>query len=278
MTPTPARVRLCPYGDSPTVRRLTDAASRVGMTTTELSGDPALFARECGGAGAVVRAPGGLVAAALEVGATTWVSGPSPEWFVALDPEVTGRRWELLAVRDALDVLDAGPAFVKLPDAKVRAFPAQVHARPDTLREAAATLRDPERVRLLVTTELFAIESEYRVFTRAGAALAVSPYLVEGEPWTPLLHTHRASFHGDALAFVADVLSALGPDEVPPAAAIDVARLADGHLVVLEANQAWAAGLYGCDADEVLTAILAANDPGAPGPGDRWRWTPDAGT
>ena len=82
----------------------------------------------------------------------------------------------------------------------------------------------------------------------------------------------------DALAFVADVLSALGPDGVPPAAAVDVARLAGGRLVLLEANQAWAAGLYGCDPDRVLAAIVAANDPGVAAAGGRWRWRPDPGT
>lgn len=275
-TPPP---RLCLYGDAPTVVALSDAARRIGMTTRELSGDPVAFARECEGVGrAAVRAPGGLVAAALGSGAEPCLSGPSPEWFAALDPEVTGRHWDLLPAHDALAVLARCPAFVKLPDAKVRSFSARVHSGPETLAAAVATLRDPGRVRLLVTTELLAIESEYRVFTQGGTALTTSPYLVEGDPWTPLLHTHRASFHEAALAFVAAVLSDLGPHEVPPAAAVDVARLSDGRLVLLEANQAWAAGLYGCGADEVLAAVVAGNDPGASGPDGRWRWTPDAGT
>jgi len=272
--------RLCLHSDDPATREdLTAAAERLGLSVTLLSGDPALFARECAGVGrSAVRAPGGLVAAASRTGARTDLCGPTPAWFVGIDPEVTGRRWDLLAVADALRLLESRPAFVKLPDAKVRSFPARVHQTPRTLRDAVSTLRDASRVRLLVTTGLLAIESEYRVFTRGGSALTVSPYLVEGEPWGPLLRTHRASFHAEALAFVADVLSSLHPDDVPPAAALDVARLADGHLVLLEANQAWAAGLYGCGPDEALAAVLTANDPRSAGPDGRWRWVPDAGT
>ena len=101
--------------------------------------------------------------------------------------------------------------------------------------------------------------------------LTVSPYRVLDEPWSPLLHTSRASFHREAGAFAADVLADLSDDDVPPAAVLDVARLTSGRFAILEANQAWGSGLYGCDPDEALSAILAANAPRD----ERWRWHPD---
>jgi len=60
--------------------------------------------------------------------------------------------------------------------------------------------------------------------------------------------------------------------DVPPACVLDIARLADGRFAVLETNTAWAAGLYGCDPDGVLQAVLAAQRPADPAwlfqPGD----------
>lgn len=85
------------------------------------------------------------------------------------------------------------------------------------------------------------------------------------------MHTDRASFHDEAASFVAHVLTGLPKSRVPPACVLDIARQPDGRLVVLEANTTWGAGLYGCDPDQALRAVLAANEPGS----DEWAWTPD---
>jgi hypothetical protein len=47
-------------------------------------------------------------------------------------------------------------------------------------------------------------------------------------------------------------------------------------FVLLEANQSWGAGLYGCDPHAALVAVRAANQPAASGVNDRWLWRPDA--
>jgi hypothetical protein len=52
---------------------------------------------------------------------------------------------------------------------------------------------------------------------------------------------------------------------------LDIARQPHGRLVVLEANTAWGAGLNGCDPDQALRAVLAANEPAS----DESAWTPD---
>lgn len=122
-----------------------------------------------------------------------------------------------------------------------------------------------------MTREWWDIDSEYRVFTADRTVLTVSPYRVLDEPWSPLLHTSRASFHREAGDFVEALLQGLPDGNVPPAAVLDVARLSSGRLTLLEANQAWGAGLYGCDPDQALIAVLAANARSD----DRWRWRPD---
>ncbi|WP_157970755.1 ATP-grasp domain-containing protein [Nakamurella deserti] len=246
------------------------AATRRGLTVVEPGPTPAEVAAAAA-PGSAFRAPGGLLAQALDRGVPLRLSGPTPEWFAGLGPAVTGRAWHRVGPAGARGMLTTGPVFVKLADAKSRLVPARRYpgvAEFDAVMAAAGNLP----VELLATRDWLDIDSEYPVFTRGREVLTASAYRVQDEPWGPLLHTHRASFHVEAAAHVADLLGGLSGDAVPPAAVLDVARLADGRLVVLEANQAWGSGLYGCDPDAVLGAVLAANDPGV---AERWRWRPD---
>ena len=252
---------------------LSQAAERAGLAVIELDADPVSLVAVAGPTVAV-RAPGGLVGAALSLGAEIRVHGPTAEWFVALSIEITGRTWQELNVAQARSLVERGPAFVKLADAKTPALPAARYTTVGDFDACIAGLGASDDLELLGTTGWLDIDSEYRVFTRERRALACSPYLIHDEPWTDLLHTHRASFHDQAAAFIADVLDRLPDGDVPPAAALDVARLHDGRYVLLEANQSWAAGPYGCTPDAVLEAVLAANDPSND---SRWRWTPATG-
>ena len=254
--------------DPRTRQALTDAAARVDLEVRELAADPARFG-DGWQLGAIVRAPGGLVAAAQRLGSPVCLTGPAPEWFAGLGAEITGRPWRLLNPAAAGALLADGPAFVKLADAKRREFPARRFGSAAELRARVDALGATADLQLLVTTGWLDLHSEYRVFTVGRAVVTVSPYLVFDEPWSPLLHTHRASLHDDAAVFASDLLQAL-PD-VPPAAALDVARLADGRFVLLEANQAWSAGLYGCDPDAVLRSVTAANT----ADDSAWTWRAD---
>jgi hypothetical protein len=246
------------------------AAVRRGLTVVE-PGPTAAELAAAAAAGSPVRAPGGLVAQAIGLGAPIRLSGPTPEWFVGLGAAVTGRTWRRVTPAAAREMLVTGPVFAKLADAKSPLVPARRYhgvAEFDAVMTAAGNLPFD----LLATRGWWEIDSEYRVFTAGREVLTASAYRVQDEPWGPLLHTHRASFHAEAADHIAGLLAGLAPETVPPAAVLDVARLADGRLVVLEANQAWGSGLYGCDPDAVLAAVLAANDPGVH---QRWRWRPD---
>ena len=172
-------------------------------------------------------------------------------------------------------VLASGAALIKLADAKRADLPARRYLSPmdfDAVLERAGA---PETLQLLLTTTWLAIDSEYRVFTVGRRAMSSSPYLVQDDPWTPLLPTHHASLHDAARDYAAAFLQTLSERDVPPAAALDVAHLTDGRFVLLEANHPWSAALYGCDPDAVLSAVLAANADDAPGTDGRWLWRPD---
>jgi hypothetical protein len=96
---------------------------------------------------------------------------------------------------------------------------------------------------------------------------------VQDDLWSPDLRYHHASFHLEVQGFVADVLAALPPAQVPPTAVLDIARLTDGRFVVLEVNDVWSGGLYGCDPDAVVACVVAAAT--EPPHGGTWLWMPD---
>jgi hypothetical protein len=260
--------------DELTRRDLRAAAGRAGLDVCELTADPASLQQSYLPRTAV-RAPGGLVAQALRLGAAIRLSGPNSNWFAALGPEITGRTWLSMHPGQAREVLADRSAFIKLADAKRRDVPARRYGEVAEFDATMHRLGNPELLQLLVTTTWLQIDSEYRIFAAGRDALTLSPYRVQDDPWTPLLRTHHGSFHDDALRFVAEVLAGLPQRDVPPSVVFDVARLSDGRYVVVEANQSWSSGLYGCDPDAVLAAVLAANAPDAPGPDERWLWTPD---
>ena len=248
---------------------LAGAVKRRGLELIELTADPQSLV-DAVAPGVAVRVPGGLAAAALRRGAPLLLHGPTPGWFAGLHPAI-GRGWQLGDADGAHALLHNGPAFIKLADAKHQQFPAGRFTDPTEFEAAMTRFGAGRGVQLLATSEWWSVDSEYRVFTAGRTAMTVSPYRVLDEPWSPMLHTSRASFHREAADFVAVVLAELRDEDVPPAAVLDVARLASGRFAILEANQAWGSGLYGCDPDQALVAILAANAPCD----DRWRWRPD---
>lgn len=253
---------------------LHDAAVRRHLRVIALGSDPKSVVRAAG-SGVAFRAPGGLVAQAQQLGAPIRLFGPTAEWFISLGASITGRAWSRVSPSGARTMLSSGPAFRKLADAKRREVPARRYLDVAAFDTVMDPLGNVEQLELLATTGWFDIDSEYRVFTLGREVLATSPYWVQDEPWTPLLYTHRASFHLEAARWVGDVLRSLSDNDVPPAAVLDVARLVDGRLVLLEANQCWGSGLYGCDPDAALDAVLAAN---AGGHDERWLWRPDPAT
>ena len=212
--------------------RLRAAAARLGLAVTDLPKDPESVAL-VPRSDLAWRVPLGLAAALIVRGQPLRLAAPGGAWFASLPPGALGRRVADVSVSE----LSAGRVpfavrMVKLVAAKLTSFAA---TRTRDTPEAAAAVH------------------------RAGQA------------WGPLLHTHRASFHDDAARFAATVLAGLPEGRVPPACVLDIARQPDGRLVVLEANTTWGAGLYGCDPDQVLRAVLAANEPTSP----EWAWTPD---
>jgi hypothetical protein len=103
---------------------------------------------------------------------------------------------------------------------------------------------------------------EYRCFICDGAVAAMSPYWRDGR----LALQEDGSWpapDGEASEAEAFITSLLADVEVyvPPALVVDVGSITGRGWAVVEANPAWAAGLYGCDPVEVLRVLRRACTP-----------------
>jgi hypothetical protein len=148
-------------------------------------------------------------------------------------------------------------AFVKPADEKV--FPARVY-------EASESI-DPEHaiddsIPTLIS-EPVRFETEVRSFVLDRRVITYSAYMRDGDiakaedgSW-PLAREEEEG----ALKLLAEICA----DEVPlpPGVVIDVGRIEGRGWAVVEANAAWASGVCGCDAAEVLRVVERTTVPSA---------------
>lgn len=260
--------RLVLYGNNPSdVAAIRTAARFAGLAVVDLPSDVSAIDVDPA-PNTAWRCPPGLAVEMRRQGRPLPVTGPSADWFAALSADVTGRHLQVLTVAQLQngEVDLRHVKMVKLAQVKYRDFPATEVRDVQHARAVVADL--PADAQLLLADRWLRCHSEYRVFCAGSRALTCSPYWIDDEIFSRLLRLHHASFHEEALAFVADVLTGLAPSDRPPGCVLDVARLDDGQFFVLEANTSWGAGLYGCDPDSVMVSILAANRPAD----HRWNW------
>jgi hypothetical protein len=250
---------------------LRSAIRQAGLSIVDLTEDPA-SAADAARPGTAFRGPAGLLAQAMTLGAVISLATPTVSWFTGLPTQVTGRRWVACGPPVARALIAQQSTFVKLAGAKHPRFPARPFSSLIEFDAAVQAVGGDDDLQLLATTTWLSIESEYRTFTLDREVVTCSPYRIHDEPWTPLLRTHRASFHQEAWDWTRGLLNGLARADVPPAAVLDIARLSSGDFILLEANKPWAAGLYGCEPGEALRSVLAANAITA---GSAWLWQPD---
>lgn len=100
---------------------------------------------------------------------------------------------------------------------------------------------------------------EYRCFVRERRVEAMSPYLRHGE----LARAEDGSWPVEAAeaeaaaAFAARLLSDPAV-EAPEAVVVDVGEIEGRGWAAVEANQAWASGIYGCEPEGVLRVMERA--------------------
>jgi hypothetical protein len=176
------------------------------------------------------------------------------DWLPSLPSAYRKRDIELTTLGNARQLRE--PTFVK--PAGDKSFDAQVYAsglelpRPETFDEATPTL----------ISEPVDWDIEYRCFIAERQLRTCAPYLHAGHLMQDQAGEWLSSAPEDdeAVRFVNELIA---DDNVPlpPALVLDIGKMLGRGWAAIEANPAWASGLYGNDASAVLSVLRLACAP-----------------
>ena len=176
---------------------------------------------------------------------------PSIDWLTTVPAQYLRRTIRLTSLQKARALQH--PCFVKPAEGKT--FEAAVYASgADLPQENHVDGSIP-----VLCSDIVDFKVEVRCIVRNRKLVALSPYWRDGSlangpdgSW-PFLGEEETEARSLAEAVLSD------PEvDLPPSCTVDVGKLADGAWAIIEANPIWGAGLYGCDAEQVLSAITLA--------------------
>lgn len=171
---------------------------------------------------------------------------PSDDFLVRL-PEAWRQRWVQLTTLAQARQWKSGPVFIK--PANDKSFPAAVYA-------SGSELPEGEETTPVLLSEPVHWEVEWRLFIREGKVSTRSPYFRDGK----LDFAPRPRELEELRAFSQALLEEVAP-LLPPTVVLDLGKIAGRGWAVVEANPAWASGLYRCDPARVLQALADATVP-----------------
>ncbi len=163
---------------------------------------------------------------------------PPVDWLPTLPDEYRGRAVKLSTL--GAELTRTEPAFIKPPNDK--SFAARVYLGSDLPADF-----DPDMP--VLVQEVVHFLSEFRCFVLDRRVAARSHYSGEHDD---------EGLEGFVQTLLADPRVAL-----PKATVVDVGRIENRGWAVIEQNAAWGAGIYECDALDVLPVLRAAS--GLPG-------------
>jgi hypothetical protein len=177
---------------------------------------------------------------------------PTANWLTTLPEPYLQRRVMFMTLAKARQL--PGPIFLK--PAEDKSFPARVYDEPESELPPPAAL-PPET--LVLTSEPVVWETEYRCFIREQHIASMSVYMRFGELAQDMdgnwLSNEREQ---EKVARFVEAILADDAVDLPNAVVVDVGRIAGRGWAVIEANPAWASGIYGCTPDSVLPVLHAA--------------------
>ncbi len=232
-----------------------DAAHRRGLHTVQL---PTFAVPDGLRAGHLHAGPSfaDVVAPALDI---ALLQAPE-DWLARLPFDFTRREILAMPIREAYEL--RRPAFVKSPnDKEIRAV-----VYTDGSRLPGPDQLDPQTP--VLVSDVVEFTAEYRLHLLDGAVHTGSQYAERGK-------LRLGPLPSDASAFGAELLAAYG-HTLPTAIVVDVG-VVGGRWAVVEANAAWASGIYAADPRRALDVVLRAAGPiGAVGARDRPYLRPSA--
>ncbi len=175
--------------------------------------------------------------------------GCNSHWLADLPEKFSKRRIDLLELRDAARI--QGDRFIK--PALGKSFDAAVR----TSQQLMSQTTHLPRGLLVHASEVVQWETEYRCFTKDHKVITLSPYrrgdVTFASYKSPLRGPPREL--DEASEFADSVLNSV---PCPRAFVLDVGIIKGRGWAVVEPNECWGAGIYGCKPLKVLEVLLAA--------------------
>ncbi len=174
------------------------------------------------------------------------------DWLAKVPYQFLKRKVEFMTLSEAMKLSEK--KFIKPADDKV--FDAKVYSPGELIPHESIPLDTPTLVSEVVQWDL-----EYRFFVspttsaRTWSNYMFFEHIADPKYWTmiPGDTEHPDVFLGKLLY---DCRNYAGPNTV--ASVIDVGRIPGKGWAIIETNQCWASGLYGCDPGEALLVMKEA--------------------
>jgi hypothetical protein len=169
------------------------------------------------------------------------------DWLAKLPPEYLKRKVDFMTLGEAKQLKET--KFIKPADDKV--FPAKVYAPGELITHEVVKDDTPTLVSDVVQWDL-----EYRCFVDGRVVKTWSNYICHEHIADPK-YWSMVPLNEDI--FPHDFVQALRWNGSPTSpSVIDVGRIPGKGWAIIESNQAWASGIYGCDPDGVLDVLEAS--------------------
>jgi hypothetical protein len=143
-------------------------------------------------------------------------------------------------------------AFIKPADDKC--FPARVYENGSALPVTDAL---PDSTPVLIS-EPVVWEVEFRFFILERQIASFSPYAHRSVIQAENRNEASGTVEAEEVVECCNQLLADSSVLIPPSVAIDIGKIESRGWAVVEANAAWASGIYGCDPGKVLDVIARA--------------------
>jgi hypothetical protein len=169
------------------------------------------------------------------------------DWLAKLPQEFLKRRVDFMTLKEATQLHE--PKFIKPADDKC--FDAKVYQPGEFLPHESIVEDYP-----CLVSDIVKFDTEYRTFMNGLWVKTWSNYLFHGEINDPRFHHMIDEDCTHPIQVVHDLMMKSSVPCEP--CVIDVGFIRGKGMAVIETNQAWASGIYGCDPSQVLSVLEAS--------------------
>lgn len=168
-------------------------------------------------------------------------------WLATIPIEYLKRKVEFMTLAEAKKVTET--KFIKPADDKV--FPCKIYASGELVTHEVISEDTPTLV-----SDIVHFDMEYRCFVDGLRVLTWSNYIYYDHIADPRYwDTVPLSEESHPFEFVSNLLYDLSWNKQVAPSVVDVGRIPGKGWAIIESNQAWASGLYGCDPMKALKVM-----------------------